>query len=77
MKKKPAEPVPLPQRIAEWLTRNPGSHRPVDIAAGLGVETRPVANECPRMYQKGILHRSRPAGVSGSGPGVRYEMLRD
>lgn len=53
----------LPARIRLWLLDNPGSHRPAEVAAGLGVPdgmtraqwSQKVANAMSRLVKNGDL----------------------
>lgn len=75
----------LSSRITTWLAEHPGTHRPAEIAAGLGVPasygvepgkkppksrwTVDVGRECSRMFGRGQL--AKQAGDLRTGGGVR------
>ena len=63
----PNTTAPIAPAIRAWLAKNPGPHRPRDVAAGLGVPegmakqqwTQKVANEVARMWRNGELTKAQ------------------
>lgn len=51
----------LADLILAYLAENPGEHRCHEVAREIGRDTQPTANECARLYRRGVVERVRRA----------------
>lgn len=61
----PEKTLTRKERVVLWLQDNPGYHRPVDIAHSLGEPTQPIAADCRKLMEQGVLDR-RVDGIRGT-----------
>lgn len=73
--KKPDDPDNRQEKVKGWLTANPGFHRPAVIAAALELPTQPVAQDCIRLWRKGVVHRVGTVPVGRKHPVTTYGIV--